>query len=127
MTNYFYKPVMSIPEFLQLERGKNIRNYTSNIMVKTTEKATILFLAILFNAQKTYAAGKGIDNLGGTLLNLIRGWGYWILLIMCLVETIRAGAGGDSKKILSIIMKYLLVFAAMYLVPSLFNAIKDSF
>lgn len=102
-------------------------DYITKIMSsKKMEKATIVFLAAILEAQKVYALsdGKGIDHLGYVLINMIRQYAYYILIIMCILEVIRAVASGDSKKILSIIMKYLLVFIAMYLIPGLFDTIR---
>jgi hypothetical protein len=122
--------VMSIPEFMEIERGMklNKESFTTKIMKNDRfKKFTVVLLASVLYTQKCLAAGKGIDQLGWTLLSLIRQWAYWILIIMCVVDVIKAGAGGDSKKILGIIMKYLLIFASMYLLPTLFDAVKNSF
>lgn len=139
MLNCFKKTtVMSVEEFLQLERGqmtlKEIRNnqngetFTNKIMKNNRVKkftCTLLGLSLYF--KTVYAAGKGINGLGWTLLGLIREWAYWILLIWCIVEIIRAGVSGESKKTLPIVMKYVIIFASMYLIPGLFDAIKNSF
>lgn len=119
------KTTMSIPEFLNLKHEETL--IIKIIKNDRFEKFTVTLLGCGLYFQKVLAAGKGIDPLGNTLITLIRHWAYYILIIMCIVEIIRAGISGDSKKILSIIMKYLLIFAAMYLVPTLFDAIRDSF
>jgi len=116
---------MSIPEFLQLGRRQlTLEEIMSN---KSTRNFIVVLLASVMYASNAFAAGKGVDSLGNTLLTLIRQWAYWVILIMCIVEVIRAGVSGDSKKILSIVSKYVIVFASMYLVPSLFDAIRSSF
>lgn len=86
---------------------------------------TLLGLSLYF--KNVFAATKGIDALGWTLLGLIRHWAYWILLIMCIVEVIKSGLNGDSKKSLPIIMKFVVIFASMYLIPVIFDAIKGAF
>jgi hypothetical protein len=129
---------MSVPVFMKLERKEltlkeimatnTSETFVSKIMENSrVKKAAVVFMATMLYSQKALAAGKGIDALGITLITLIRQWAYWILIIMCIIEIIRAGAGGDSKKILGIVMKYLLIFASMYLVPTLFDAVKNSF
>ena len=129
---------MSVPVFMKLERKEltlkeimatnTSETFVSKIMENSrVKKAAVVFMATMLYSQKALAAGKGIDALGMTLITLIRQWAYWILIIMCIIEIIRAGAGGDSKKILGIVMKYLLIFASMYLVPTLFDAVKNSF
>lgn len=143
MLNVLRKPIiMSLPEFMGLERKETTlqyikeshvfyyrgENFLNKIMENSrVKKAAVVFMATMLYSQKALAAGKGIDALGITLITLIRQWAYWILIIMCIIEIIRAGAGGDSKKILGIVMKYLLIFASMYLVPTLFDAVKNSF
>ena len=130
--------IMSVEEFLQLERGqitlKEIRNNqngetfaTKIIKNNRVKKFTIALLGLSLYFKTVYAAGKGIDGLGWTLLGLIREWAYWILLIWCIVEIIRAGISGESKKTLPIVMKYVIIFASMYLIPGLFDAIKGAF
>lgn len=138
------KTTLSIEEFLKLERGEitlreirknhrengKIERIATKIMRNDRAKrfVTVLLASALY-AKKVLAAteGKGIDPLGWKFLALIRHWAYWILLIMCIVEVVRAGISGDSKKILGIIVKFLIIFGSMYLVPELFNAIRDAF
>ncbi|MCB2297827.1 hypothetical protein [Clostridium tagluense] len=108
--------------------SENSETFATKIMKNDKlKKITITLLGCGLYFKKVMAATKGIDGLGWTILGLIRQWGYWILLIACTVEIIRAGTGSDSKKILSIVMKFLLIFALMYIVPEGFNAIKNSF
>lgn len=133
---------MSIPEFLQFTRGeltiKDIRNNhrMEHLAIKINENKVLEKFVVTLMASALYAKdvlaaaakeGQGIDKLGWKFLGLIRHWGFWILLIMCIVEVIRAGISGDSKKILGIIMKFLIIFGSMYLVPELFEAIRDAF
>jgi len=137
MLNYFCKTTtMSIDDFLKSEKEKSTlpevrktHDFINGIMSNDRyKKFIVVFLGITLYCSKVLAAtNKGIDPLGNTLLNLIRHWAYWVILVMCILEVIRAGISGDSKKILSIIMKYVVVFASMYLVPAIFDAIRDSF
>jgi len=43
------------------------------------------------------------------------------------VDVIKSGLSGDSKKTLPIVLKYVVIFASMYLIPAIFDAIKNSF
>jgi hypothetical protein len=132
------KTTMSVDQFLSLQRGnitlREIRkeNKAETFMTKVIEndrfnKFAITALGLTLYAKDALGATKGLDPLGWKLLGLIRHWAKWILLIMCLVEIIRAGLGGDSKKIFPIIMKFLTIYAAMYLIPELFDAIESAF
>ena len=88
------------------------------------KKFLITLLGLSLYCRNVFAAGKGIDYLGMTILNLIRGWSYWILIIWCVIEIVRSG---DAKKTLPIVMKFVIIFASMYLVPTIFDAIKVAF
>jgi len=92
-----------------------------------TKKFTITLLGLTLYCKNVFAATKGIDSLGWTLLGLVRHWAYWILLIMCIVEVIKSGLNGESKKTLPIVMKFVVIFASMYLIPVIFDAIKEAF
>lgn len=91
------------------------------------KKFVITLLGLALYCKNVFAATKGIDALGWTLLSLVRHWAYWILLIWCIVDVIKSGLSGDSKKTLPIVLKYVVIFASMYLIPAIFDAIKKSF
>jgi hypothetical protein len=118
------KTTMSVSEFLNKDNETIASKIIKN---KTLKKITVILLGSLMYSQKVFAAGKGPDAVGYLLLNFIRKWAFWILLLMCIVEVVRAGVSGDSKKIMSIIMKFILIFASMYIVPEIFTSIRDSF
>ena len=101
----------------------------TNKLVKNNrmKRFTITLLGLTLFCKDVFAAGKGIDSLGWTLLGLVRHWAYWILLIWCIVDVIKSGLSGDSKKTLPIVLKYVVIFASMYLIPAIFDAIKNSF
>ena len=109
-------------------KNEECENFATKIIKsKRIKKFTITLLGTALYFKDVYAATKGIDSLGWTLLGLIRHWAYWILLIMCIVEIIKSGLNGESKKTFPILMKFLVIFASMYLVPALFDAIKNAF
>ena len=95
------------------------------------KKFVITLLGCVLYFKSAFAsvavAGKGIDSLGWTLLGLVRHWAYWILLIWCIVDVIKGGLGGESKKTLPIVLKYVVIFASMYLIPAIFDAVVGAF
>ena len=119
------------------ELGLQINRHVSNAEVETFtnkvmknarfKKFTIALLGMSLYFKDVFATTKGIDTLGWTLLGLIRQYAYWVLLIWCIIEVIKSGVGGESKKSLSIVMKFVIIFASMYLLPNLFNVIKEAF
>ena len=109
-------------------QNKEAETFTNKIMKNARlKKFTITLLGMSLYFKDVFAATKGIDALGWTLLGLIRHWAYWILLIWCIVEVIKSGMSGESKKTFPIIMKFVIIFASMYLIPGIFDAIKGAF
>lgn len=113
------------------------RNSFQNIEVETLtnkimknarlKKFTVALLGMSLYFKDVFAAIKGIDALGWTLLTMIRQWAKPILIVWCIVEVIRGGLSGDSKKTLPIMLKFIVIFASMYLIPEIFNAIEAAF
>lgn len=85
-------------------------------------------LATVPVGMSTSAVGaKGIDALGWAMMGLVRQWGFWILLIWCMVNLIQSTAHGDQKQALPIILKYTMIYATMFLLPTIFLAIAGAF
>lgn len=89
-------------------------------------KKTVFVLGNLLMLERVVYA-SGIDKAGNVLLGLARDLGYYICLLMCIMEIIKSLMQGDTKSIGKIIMKYIIAFGAFYMLPWLFNIIKDSF
>lgn len=68
-----------------------------------------------------------LDIAGTKILGICQQFGYWGCLIMASVEIVKALMRGESKDITKIIAKYLIGFGALYVLPFLFNLIKDIF
>ena len=117
------KKTMTIPEFFKYERNKS--NY------KRLEKLTVLTVAMIGLARdNVYAAtdamGK-VDVAGNTFLGVLRTLGYWLCLIFCILEILKSLMNSQSKDIGKIIIKYLLVFSTLYVLPWAFALIKAIF
>ena len=128
--------VYTIPEFLELQRAKeNTGEYiATNIMKNNKLKSMTTFvLSTNLYCKKAYAASTTVDALakvntaGSTFMSIIRTVGYWICILMCIVEILKALMQGNSKAIGNIIIKYLLAFSAFYFMPWLFDLVKDIF
>lgn len=75
------------------------------------------------------AAGlDSIDSLGNTFLNVVRRTMYWICLIKGLVDVGReVSRGGDNiGNIGKIVLKYVLAFSTLYIMPDLFDLVRDN-
>lgn len=87
-------------------------------------------LFIISNPTYAFAVDLGaIDKLGNTFLDIIRRVGYWIALISALTEIIKTSmrGGNNTAEVGKIIMKYLLIYASLYLMPYLFDLVKGAF
>lgn len=133
------KVVMNHTQFLQWKYGNKttLDIKLENLGVKDSKKFKKQLIigigATLFlvnNTDYVLAADLGaIDKLGNTFLDIVRRVGYWIALICALVEIIRTSmrGGNNSSEIGKIIMKYLLIYASLYLMPYLFDLVKGAF
>lgn len=122
---------MTISEFMNYtEKSKYERFFES----KEFKGMVVIGLAlglILINSTSVYAAPNtnGIDKLGNTFLRLVRKGGYYICLVMGIINCIKVGLqGGDkSSDIMKVLFKYVLIFASLYLLPFLFDLVEESF
>lgn len=70
-----------------------------------------------------------IDKLGNTFLAIVRKASYWIVLIMSLVDISKAAmkGGNSNAEIGKIIIKNLLIYSALFLMPWLFDTVEGAF
>lgn len=82
--------------------------------------------ASLVLADTSAAVGK-INSAGYMILSVAQSIGYWLCLVGCIIEILKSVMNGTSKDAAKIMMKYILYFAALYLMPFAFNMIRDIF
>lgn len=70
-----------------------------------------------------------IDKLGNTFLSIVRKASYWIVLILSLTEICKASlkGGSNTSEVGKIIVKYLLIYSALFLMPWLFDLVEEGF
>lgn len=89
------------------------------------------FIMASSSSIPVYAEGNlsTIPALGLRIYTIIQEAMKWICLIKASVDIGREiSRGGDNgSNIVRIILKYLMAFAALYLLPELFNIIEDNF
>lgn len=133
---------MSIPQFLAYERGEKtlkdvklengLEPIAQRIINNDRLRRMTVFVIAGLNyantvlANTTDAVGR-IDSAGNMFLGIVQSIGYWLCLIGCIMEILKSVMNGSSKDVGKIMMKYLLIFAALYLMPFAFNLIKDIF
>lgn len=84
-------------------------NYASVVMAETTD------------------AMARVNMAGNMFLGIIQTIAFWLCLIGAIIEILKCVANGSSKDIGRILMKYLLIFASVYLLPFAFDLIRDIF
>lgn len=122
-----YTESWTIPEYLEMIRAKK---ELDEIDI-SYDKISAMFLGTVLYCNNVYAVPsggmKGIDKFGMRVLSILRSVGYWVCLLMCIKEIIQsATSGGDTKDILKIIIKYVIIFGSLYLVPEIFDMIPQS-
>lgn len=102
---------------------KNKEELKRNITIFTL--ATTMYL----NPVVAYAETDltKIDGLGNRFLNTIRIGGYWIILIVAVADIIRIAMKGGKNEIGNAIIKYLVIYSSMYILPLLFDMIREVF
>lgn len=113
---------MTLQEFLHEDDIKNVY-----IKDKRIFNLSAFVLGNLMYAQKVCAAVEKVDKAGFTILGIVRSFGYWICIIMCIIEIIKSLLQGDTKSVGKIIAKYIIAFSAFYFLPWLFDIIKQIF
>lgn len=125
------KEIMTINEFLNMTKESDLERVLNNKKFKTIAIVGMAIGLSLLNTKVTGAAPNtdAIDRLGNTFLSLVRKSGYWICLVMGIVNCIKVGLQGGDKAgdIAKVIFKYVLVFASLYLLPFLFDIVESSF
>lgn len=90
-------------------------------------KSTFATVPVIGGVSTSAVGAQGIDKLGWAMMGLVRQWGFWILLIFCMVNLIQSCAHGDQKQALQIVLKYTMIYACMFLLPTIFLAIAGAF
>lgn len=134
---------MSLNQFLDLANDKktlleiqleniDTEKLLNNIALK---KILISGLAVgmyIINTKTAFASTPdltGIDEMGRTFLHIIQTAGYWICLVMGIVSVLKEiTKGGDNfGNIGRVILKYVISFASLYMLPYFFEIVKGCF
>ena len=90
---------------------------------------TLWGIAMFLNPVKASAAMDyaKIDALGGKFLSLARAGGYWIIVIVATIDIIKSAMRGGKSRIGSAVVRYIWIYASMYLLPELLDVIRGGF
>ncbi|MEG2289669.1 MAG: hypothetical protein RSC24_06845 [Clostridium sp.] len=129
---------MTLNEFLDYTDSKKSFDITNlNEVLNSGEftKFLIIGLAVglyMINTKTAFALTpdlSGIDKMGHTFLYIVQTAGYWICLVMGIVAVLKEiTKGGDNVgNIGKVILKYVISFASLYLLPTFFDIVKGCF
>lgn len=133
---------MSIKQFMEVQAGEKtykdieIENGLESLATKIINddrlrRMTVFVIAGLNYASEVLAdtsqAVAKINTAGNMFLSVFQTLGYWLCLIGCIMEILKGIMNGSSKDIGKVMLKYLLIFAALYLMPFAFDLIREIF
>lgn len=133
---------MSIPQFMAVQRGEKtykdieIENGLESLAGRILSDDRLRKLTVFTIASLNYASEVAADTTeavakiniaGNTFLSIFQTLGYWLCLIGCIMEILKCVMNGSSKDVGRIMLKYLLIFASIYLMPWAFDLIKGIF
>lgn len=133
---------MSLNQFIDLSNNEKsliqirFENLDLNRLLENKKFKNFLIggLAVgihLINTKTVFAAPdlSGIDRMGMTFLHIVQTAGYWICLVMGIVSVLKEiTKGGDNVgNIGKVILKYIISFASLYMLPYFFDIVKGCF
>ncbi|MGG7142502.1 hypothetical protein ACQPVP_03450 [Clostridium nigeriense] len=135
---------MSIPQFLAYERGelsiKEIKeinkedSFIGDLMKDKRISKLLIFTTACINISNNVLAStedalNKVDIIGTQFLSIIQRVGFWVCVIGCILEILIAvfKKGGGKNEILSLIFKWLIIFASFYFLPATFRFIAEAF
>ncbi|WP_194190355.1 hypothetical protein [Clostridium chrysemydis] len=122
---------MTISEFINYTDQNKLERFLVN---KSARNLIVSGLAVALMLTSVQANAldvntSGIDKLGNTFLVLLQKGGYWICLVMGIKDIIsQLMKGGDNiNDVGKVIVKYVLAFGSLYMLPYLFDLASECF
>jgi len=106
--------------------------FAKKINSSTKLQKTFIFVAGSFlYFQNVMAVSKNplnkIEVFGKTIFGMCLTIGYWLVLVMGIIDILKSLMQGDTKSIPKIVLHYALAYAALLLFPWLLDLIKSIF
>lgn len=128
---YYNNTLENIKNRQKQKYNENLELVAKKINNDTRLKRMAVFTLgnLLYINDTVYAADplSKVDKAGGTILGIVRKVGYWICIIGCIIDIIKALIQGDTKSVAKVMMKYALAFGALYVFPWILDLIKSIF
>ena len=115
------------------EDTKSLDRWIGQVKRKDTRfyKILVFTVAGMSYCVNAYAdvngALVGVDKAGFIFLTIFQKVGYWGCLLGCFVEILKSLMNTGTKDIWRVFMRYIIIFAILYLLPWAFDLIKEIF
>lgn len=115
------------------EEIKSLNNWIGQVKRKDTRlyKTLVFTVAGMSYCVNAHAdvngALAGVDSAGFIFLTIFQRVGYWGCLLGCFVEILKSLMNTGTKDIWKVFMRYIIIFAILYLLPWAFDLIKEIF
>ena len=70
---------------------------------------------------------NNLDSAGYKILHIVRKVGYWIIVIQATKDVIKSAMRGATSDIGGIVLKYVLMYGALYAVPWALKLVEGVF
>ena len=127
----------TIQQFLANEHHKELKiidHVIGHLMKNKELYMQIVFILALVGLRCDISYAGGIDTLlnkvdaiGINWLKVVRRGGYWLIAIKGSAEVVQTGMNGDSQTAIKIVIKYLLLYASLFMLIYGLDAIKEGF
>lgn len=101
-------------------------------MFKTNNIKLIIIVSIIliFYSSICFAGDLNLDKLdivGNRMLKIVWRVGYWMIVIKAIIDVIKSITQGGTKDIGGIVMKYVLMYLALFAIPWLLRLVEGVF
>ncbi len=79
-------------------------------------------LAMTMNVDEALAK---IDTFGNQLLKLVRGIGYWTVVLVTSRDCIREAVQGCNHNVMGIVTRGIIIMAVLYFLPEIFSMMES--
>lgn len=88
----------------------------------------IIMFIIIFSYTSAY--GESLDKIdlaGNKILKIFRRIGYWVILVKAIQDIIKCAMSGDTRSLGSIVVKYILIYGALFFLPWILRLVEGIF
>ncbi len=97
--------------------------------LKQNIKVVIIVSALTLSYSSIcHASGLSkLDSAGFKILDIVRKVGYWIIVVQATKEIIKSAMSGATKDIGGIVLKYVLMYGALFAIPWALKLVEGVF